>query len=91
MYFKQYSMSIINTFFLILTQTVRIFLPLVSKENGREEGWGELERERERNINVTEAHELVASHTCPHQSRDWTCNPGTGSGLELNLQPSCSG
>lgn len=46
------------------------------------------ERKRERNINVTEAHQLVASHICPHQSRDWTCNPGTGSWVELNLQPS---
>ena len=38
------------------------------RERGREgEGWGEMERDGERNINVREKHQSVASHMLADQ------------------------
>ena len=47
----------------------------------RERGRGGGERESDRNIDVREKHQLVASHKCPDQTRslgmcpDWESNP----------------
>ena len=42
-------------------------------------------REREKNIDMTEKHRLVASHT--HLTKEQTHNPGTIPDRKLNLRP----
>ena len=49
------------------------------------ERWEKREKERERNIDVWEIHQLVASHTPP--TRDPACNAGVCPDWELNQRP----
>ena len=55
-----------------------LFIYFLERGEGRE-------KEKERNINVREIHQSVASHTCPAGGP--SCDPGRWPDWELNWQP----